>query len=697
MIAASDERIHADVWNGLYTPSAMEEASRQFGQRGFFSDMVRIADLIGLTRLSDAVASQYSEGCFGTWDTKLGAMVVTAAGSSQPVNKSRISKEHLAVVKANGMEPIGLQITGKPYQVPSSESYEMTVMDRVLPCIEIAGEGEVPVVRSKLHGHRGISAYRADSVEYVAMALPYFHYPVSCSTYPQAQGVVDAFSRSQALNNPDDQRQIVFTILPGHGVFIVEKWCHGKAPFQAIWECMDAGHLETSNDIPQAMTMSYVHAADGMMRLQLLARFVASLDADVVALIRPNGGLRSSSYNYLSGDDAITRRNRQQAVIVFPLLLSSLSQDLEYAQIRDAIDHGAPPLFDTLAEFYGAPKLAVRFIAKTPFMMIEENWRSKVGVLIRLMADIQPEFRPRTPIEWERFFRTTEIISKVSRRPINTTGNRLWLRTCSRRRFDMPEGGRSGLLVASRVIDDFFTGLREALRHELWDMRKTGDVESEIASAIAHVNRSVGIEKLAQIGRRWGDAYRLEQQSFLQEKEFVLGLRWAAPLQAPAQFANRMVVPLCTPNDLIREANSMNHCVDTYIGHCLRGDSQIWSLRSHDGGRISTLETRVVRNRNGDFEVHIIQLRTASNCEPSHECIDAAALLIKHLNQSKCDIENNWRWKVTTAKLSQDQRTMIALTKPIISALRITLPQKISLDTLIEISRGIHETEGLPD
>lgn len=275
-IAASDESIPADVWDGLCTPGDMEEASRQFGQRGFFSGMVRIADLVGLTSLSDAVASQYSEGCFGTWDAKLDAMIVTAAGNSQPVNKPQITKKHLVVVKAKDMGTIGMQIDGRPCRVPSSESYEMTVMGQVLPRIEVERAGNVPVVRSKLHGHRGISAYCADSVEYVAMAEPYFHYPVSCSTYPQTQGVVEAFSRSQALNNPDDPRQIGFTILPGHGVFIVEKWRHGKAPFQAIWECMDAGHLEASNDIPQAM-MSYVYASDGMMRLLLPISIKTSL------------------------------------------------------------------------------------------------------------------------------------------------------------------------------------------------------------------------------------------------------------------------------------------------------------------------------------------------------------------------------------------------------------------------------------
>lgn len=62
-----------------------------------------------------------------------------------------------------------------------------------------------------------------------------------------------------------------------------------------------------------------------------------------------------------------------------------------------------------------------------------------------------------------------------------------------------------------------------------------------------------------------------------------------------------------------------------------------------------------------------------------------------------CSVENYWRWKVTTAKLSQNQRAMIALNKSIIAALRSTLPKKISFDTLIEISRGIHKAEGFTD
>ena len=61
----------------------------------------------------------------------------------------------------------------------------------------------------------------------------------------------ETFSKSLALQNPDDPRQIVFTVLPGHGLVIVEKWLEGKQAFQAIWEAMDNKDLEITNEIPQ--------------------------------------------------------------------------------------------------------------------------------------------------------------------------------------------------------------------------------------------------------------------------------------------------------------------------------------------------------------------------------------------------------------------------------------------------------------
>jgi hypothetical protein len=88
-------------------------------------------------------------------------------------------------------------------------------------------------------------------VEYVSVPESYLYYPVSCSTDAQYRVVQEAFSSSVALQNPGDPRQIVFTVLPGHGVVIVEKWVEQKQPFQVIWEGMDQRDIEISNEIPQ--------------------------------------------------------------------------------------------------------------------------------------------------------------------------------------------------------------------------------------------------------------------------------------------------------------------------------------------------------------------------------------------------------------------------------------------------------------
>lgn len=96
---------------------------------------------------------------------------------------------------------------------------------------------------------------------------PTYHYLVSCATAAQAHGIQSAFARAEALQNPDDPRQVVFTILPGHGAVLAEKWIPGKQPFQVLWEAMETGVLQVASRIPQG-PMSYVHAADGRMVLQ---------------------------------------------------------------------------------------------------------------------------------------------------------------------------------------------------------------------------------------------------------------------------------------------------------------------------------------------------------------------------------------------------------------------------------------------
>jgi hypothetical protein len=272
--AVAGDPIPRPLWQSLSTPAAMCVAGQQLGKRNFFTEMVRIADLVQVPVVSEAVAEQYSEGCFATWAPTLSALIATVTGSARPVDKGSITEDDLAVivgVRPDGQGALVRHVEGKRNDPPSTEAVEMMDMNSALPTI-VLGPGwdtsaRVPVVRSKLHGHRGIAAYDPHRVEYVSLDPAYYHYPVSCGTDAQARGIKEAFAHSVALQNPEDPRQVVFTVLPGHGAAIVEKWVPGKAPFQVMWEYMDAGYLEVENLIPQGL-MEYVCGPDGRMLLR---------------------------------------------------------------------------------------------------------------------------------------------------------------------------------------------------------------------------------------------------------------------------------------------------------------------------------------------------------------------------------------------------------------------------------------------
>lgn len=269
------EEIPYEVWKTLSTPAAMRQAGFELGKRRFFTDMVRIANLVSVPAVADSVASQYSEGCFATWEPQLNALIATITGSARPVDKDNLTEDELAVivgVRSDGQGALVRHVHGKRNDPPSSEAVEMLLMDQDLPKIDIRWDDhttfKVPVARSKLHGHRGLRAYDPNHVEFVPLDEPFYYYPVSCSTEAQAQAIYRAFSRSQALRDPEDPRSVVFTVISGHGIVIAEKWVEGKAPFQVMWELMDQGALQIDNHVPQG-PFHYVPAQNGLMMINL--------------------------------------------------------------------------------------------------------------------------------------------------------------------------------------------------------------------------------------------------------------------------------------------------------------------------------------------------------------------------------------------------------------------------------------------
>ena len=259
-----------EVWKSLQTPAAMQKAGTELGKRQFFTEMIMVTSLATVPSVPDAIASQYSEGCFATWEPDIDALITTVTGSARPVVKDQLTDDELAIivgVRTDGKGALIKHVDGKRNDPPSSEAVELIKMDKDLPKIMMESGQKVPVSRSKLHGHRGVKAYDPNRVEHVFLDTPYYHYPVSCSTEAQAHAIYIAFSRSKALQNPDDPRQVIFTILPGHGIVIAEKWVPGKEPFQVIWEFIDADWLVVDNLIPQG-PLNFSLDESGMMVIQ---------------------------------------------------------------------------------------------------------------------------------------------------------------------------------------------------------------------------------------------------------------------------------------------------------------------------------------------------------------------------------------------------------------------------------------------
>lgn len=257
-------------WESLNTPTSMQRAGHELGERKFFTEMVMVTNMVTVPSVPDAISSQYSEGCFATWEPEIEGLITTVTGSARPVVKDELTDDDLAIivgVRPDGKGALVKHVDGKRNDPPSSEAVELMDLDKDLPKIDFDNGYKVPVSRSKLHGHRGVSSYNPEKVEHVFLDQPYYHYPVSCSTEAQAHAIKKAFSNSEALQNPADPRQVIFTILPGHGIVIAEKWVSGKEPFQVIWEYMDAGWLVIENDVPQGI-LTFELQENGMMLIR---------------------------------------------------------------------------------------------------------------------------------------------------------------------------------------------------------------------------------------------------------------------------------------------------------------------------------------------------------------------------------------------------------------------------------------------
>jgi hypothetical protein len=412
--------------------------------------------------------------------------------------------------------------------------------------------------------------------------------------------------------------------------------------------------------------------------------FISSLDTEAVMQSRAIDGLRPSSYNYLNTVSAEQRRNRAQAMAVFPLLQPVLMTP-PFDAVRGAIDAGRP-LIDVLASHYQAPKAMIRVLRGVT--QEDLGYRTgHLGTVITLLREIPASWWPRNPDTWRQFAATTNTIACVSRHPITTATNQLWLRRCAQNGYPLHVGTPDDLVQLGQDIDEFMDALRRALHWVLPDPRNATTHASrkrpiEIAAAF---RAGLGLDKLSRVVRRYGDAYRRAITEFAEEAELWRGVRWPAPGDGPFSYGEVSIHPLLTPAALREEGARMGNCVAGYVEQCMKGTSQIWSVRLIDGTRLSTLDTRIRKYPNDRRILEVQQHKGIRNGVPTEMAWQAVRAHERHFSDSPEKLLPYLTWRQTISRQPLEARQRYALMQPVITAFERTLSGTWSWQRLVEM------------
>ena len=416
-----------------------------------------------------------------------------------------------------------------------------------------------------------------------------------------------------------------------------------------------------------------------------LSAFMAALDVEVVDALRRGGAFRPELYNHVADCGPELRRNRLQALTLFPVLQHCLL-NLGWREVRDAIDEGRP-LIDELARRFDVPPSVIRAVRGTAPLAAGKPV-DRLDIVFPLLRDIPAAWWPKSPEDWVAFAEAARHVSHITHHPVTTTANRLVMRDCARRAYRLPDLDNDGWNRMGREIDDFQRGLRDGLRYSLRGRDDRSDLDLFVTHVSNRMLASLGIERVGQIARRWGEAYRRVQADFALESEIWRGVRWPSLGESPIDLGDLTAHLLCTARELSDEGRAMNNCVAAYVPECLRGSGQIWSFRTPAGDRAATLETHLVRATDGSLRVHIGQLAGPGNSRPTDHVRKAARDLLRRIDTDRSALETYQRWRQTVLSKPMTERIATAFSQPILWALEEVLPPVWSLDAIIALRQA---------
>jgi hypothetical protein len=135
----------------------------------------------------------------------------------------------------------------------------------------------------------------------------------------------------------------------------------------------------------------------------------------------------------------------------------------------------------------------------------------------------------------------------------------------------------------------------------------------------------------------------------------------------------------------------MGNCVAGYVEQCMKGTSQIWSVRLNEGSRLSTLETRIRKYPNGQRTLDVAQHKGVRNGSPTALAWEAVRTHVRHFSETPETMAPYLTWRQAISRQPLEARQRHALMRPVVTALEMTLSGKWSWQRVVEMGTAPRE------
>ncbi|QLG88058.1 PcfJ domain-containing protein [Chitinibacter bivalviorum] len=343
-------------------------------------------------------------------------------------------------------------------------------------------------------------------------------------------------------------------------------------------------------------------------------------------------------YNLLIHGDETVRRNRFDALRVFPLSAKLWGNSDPGADVLcHAIDTGQA-LIPGLAQHAQVNSEVARWclplkVSDLPTCLVLRP----VAEIVQWCAMIAREKRPTSPAEWQIVGMMLQ--AWLGQMPWQSLV-RAWLPTLSQLGWQNAMTKARQCFPAENpfeVIEDFLESLARYIRaiNPQYQADEDGVRDTTLEQQLAQALSRLSPWQVLLAGRYW---LRQLHRPLPNKQAVVASPRvWPSPLTSPWHHQLGYVIPLRSDAELIREGSAMHHCVASRAIDCIQSSMFIFSVRSPDDERLSTVQLKLNQRQDGGYHWTIYEHRGLQNSPPSAQAQILVRELLAMFNQFSDD------------------------------------------------------------